>query len=65
MYGQPRQKGPNVSSKPLLGLRSSTIACLKGSGILSDNLTGNRLDANVGGNYWKKTVQQMANLAPF
>ena len=41
------------------------MAHLKGIGILSDNLTGNRRDANVGGKYRKKTNQKMAKLASF
>ena len=41
------------------------MARLKGIGILSDNLTGSRLGVDVGGKYWKKTVQKMAKLASF
>ena len=52
-------------SASLLNLRSSTMACFEGSSIPSENLTGNRLDVNVGRKYWKKISPKMTKLASF
>ena len=49
----------------LLNPKSSTMAYFEGITILNENLTGNRLDANVGGKYWQKTTPKMAKLASF
>ena len=52
MYDQARPKGPNVAVASLLNPRSSTMARFEGITVPNENLTGNRLDANVGGKYW-------------
>ena len=41
------------------------MARFEGISIPNENLTGNRLDANVGGKYWQKTTPKMAKLASF
>ena len=39
------------------------MAHFEGISILNENLTGNRLDANVGGKYLRKTISKTAKLA--
>ena len=41
------------------------MAHFEGISILNENLTGSRLDADVGGKYWQKTISKMAKLASF
>ena len=41
------------------------MARFEGISILSENLTSNRLDADVGGKYWKKNIPKMTKLASF
>ena len=52
MYDQARRKGPKVAVASLLNPRISTMARSEGITVPNENLTGNRLDANVGGKYW-------------
>ena len=37
----------------------------EGITVPNENLTGKRLDTNVGGKYWQKTIPKMAKLASF
>ena len=41
------------------------MAHFEGISIPNENLTGSRLDVNVGGKYWQKTISKMAKLASF
>ena len=55
----------SVSSRPLLDLRRSTVAQMKGINVLSKNLRGNNVLVRVGGRYLKKTSPILTKLARY
>ena len=55
----------SVSSRPLLDLRRSTVAQMKGINVVSKNLRGKFFLVRVGGRYLKKTSPILTKLAKF